>query len=169
MVFLKWNRPNIWGIAVTSKMAVEEPEVDEKTGQLKNPKAVSGAVVRNYLGNIINIRPGLNRGIPESVWDELKSHPDVKRELEEGGLEVMTLPESSTKKTVKVSDPLESKMSEFPGTLKDMKASDAIALIVECSQEDVLDAWLKEETRTGVVTAIKKQLDNLGKITNPKK
>ena len=168
MPWLKYNRPGNWGIALGSSMRVEEPEVDVNTGLVKNPKAVSQSVVRNFQAGIVHLHAGLNKMISQETWDELKKHPQVQAALESGDLEEIVLPDSAAKKTIKVDEPLAPEMAEYPGTLKDMKASDALALISECSQEKVLEGWQQTETRAAVVKAISKQLEVLKRIVTGK-
>ena len=180
MPYLKSNRTGIWTIyrkadslpapvkdPKTGKLSLPAPSDAEKAGQIASPD--TQAPLNPTGRNMLTIIPGLNPEIPQQVWDEIKDSLDVKQAMERGELELVSVPKKALESKIRVPAPVTGDASNLPGSLEDIPAMQALEMVKSCSHEDVLKAWLAKEDRKGVAEEIAKQLEALGKITNPPK
>lgn len=116
-----------------------------------NYKALGVWSIAGTDGRIVNIIPGVNE--PTDVdWNAIKDHPTVQERIDEGVLVVVQ--ESNTAGKKKQPEGL-------PKTLDDMNAVTAIDFISGVFDIDQLKAWKKKETRSGIISAIDKQIKSV--------
>lgn len=113
-----------------------------------NYKALGVWCIGTEAGNTVVIVPGVNEKTDEE-WKAIKDHPDVKSRIDEGVL-VLVQPASA--------DGRKKQPEGLPKTLEGMTAATAIDFIDGIFDIDQLKAWKKKESRSGVVSAIDKQI-----------
>lgn len=99
---------------------------------------------------LIRLVPGVNE-ITDADWKALKAHPQIKKQIDAGDLEVVTEKDRDDKDVEK-----DGGDANLPG-----KAGDAVKAVNKCWDKDLLEKWLENENRPSVVKAINKQLKNL--------
>ena len=132
-MLVRYDKENIWGIGI--------PIGGKKTRTGNTP-----------LGSrLVTLTPGVNR-IEDGDWSRIKDHPKVLYALEEGYLEVVTEKQGEAEKTDEgLSSP----------DLAGMLVKDAVGIIKDCLNLDLLEKWRGEDSRVGVQKAVADQLKKL--------
>ena len=104
------------------------------------------------------LRPGWNE-FPKTIWAQYQEHPDIKKMLKKGKLEVMAekvVVNKGAKKVTKVigQDDKKIKLMELP-------EAKALQVAKGTFDRDLLQRWLDEETRHLVKRALTKQIEPL--------
>lgn len=116
-----------------------------------NYKALGVWSIGTEAGNAVIIVPGVNEKTDEE-WKAIKDHPDVKNRVDEGIL-VVVQPAST--------DGRKKQPEGLPKTLEGMNTGSAIDFIGGTFDIDQLKAWKKKDVRSGVISAIDKQIKSV--------
>jgi peptidyl-tRNA hydrolase len=102
------------------------------------------------------LSPG-NTAVIEQVWNAAKQHPDVKRYLETGELKEVVI-EAKASVSVDVASMGGTSTGEMPASISSQAAPEALDLIANENNLEVLEAWRKDEQkskqRKGIFDAI---------------
>lgn len=113
-----------------------------------------------YRTGDFRVMPGVNLVRPE-IWEAVKNHPGVVQRLKKGDLVVMNQP------PVSVEAPPVAPKPEVPGgadqqaenyDLKDYSFTDAMDIVKETLDLEVLKDWETKEDRKTVLAVIKSQI-----------
>jgi len=113
-----------------------------------NTPTVLGFGSKEKSGQVLVMKPGVN-DVPGQFWEQVETHPTVKVWMDEGKLEVLT-------EDVKV---------PADKVLNGLKPADAVKVVKDTLDVELLDVWMKTEKRPAVVKALKKQHELLGAPT----
>ena len=99
---------------------------------------------------VVKLKPGLNE-FPSKVWKLWEKHPIVVGMIEDGDIELVNLKsEAKGKAKPKVIGKDDKELR-----IKELSAKDAIKVVKETFDRDMLERWQAEETRH----TVKKELD----------
>ncbi len=104
----------------------------------------------------VTLVPGVN-SIPDADWEKCQSHPTVKAMMEDGDIELV-----EAKGEVTADD----KKNGAPD-LKGYNAKEAAKAVKATANPDLLEEWLKMESRSSVKKAIVDQLAKIEEATTP--
>ena len=169
MAYIRYNGMNVHSIyrkadTLPSKGQEGAKSQHEQLGQLASQE--SQAVRNPTRKNLVVLVPGNNNNIPDDIWEQIKRNPSVQGMIERGLIEEIKVPKATVKETIKVDAPVTGEKTDAPGSLEGMTVLEAIDWVHNTTHEKVLEKWADSETRPGVQSEIKAQLEKLAKITN---
>lgn len=116
----------------------------------------------NKTGKVIVCLPGVNT-IPDNIWEIIAKNPAVQAKMKpnaEGKILVEVLAEKTP----------DAKAAEKAGEAVDlsgMKPAEAVTIVNQCLNKELLEQWMDQDARPKVQRAILKQLEHLKLQKNP--
>lgn len=104
-------------------------------------------------GEVICLVPGVNK-IQTADWPEFSGHPDIKKMIDSEDGEIQQVKEAKV-------IPEENKDEDVHPDLAKMSAKEAVKVVEQCLNKELLTEWKQMEGRKQVMVAIEKQLDKL--------
>lgn len=116
-------------------------------------------------GKTIILKPGVNAHIDDDDWEKVAKNPIVKQKIEDEVIVPMPSKLKSTKKAEdkkKVEEDIQNELEDGASQdLAEYAVKDAIKLVQETFDVEVLKTWKYEEKRGKVTKAIEEQLDQI--------
>ncbi len=156
-MIVKYNKQGILSLPV--------PEV--KRADEKNSKFGKGAV------KVLILKPGINPRINDADWERVSKNPLVKKKIDAKIIVPMPSKLKEIKKPEerkKIEDEIQKEKSQ--GACKDLaeyNAEDAIAIVKDTYDVNVLTDWSFEEKRSTVTRVISEKIAKITKREEPKK
>lgn len=120
---------------------------------LVNLKGAAPHTLVKTNGTVVCLVPGVNR-ISKEDWEEFSKHPDIKEMIsnEDGKIQVV-------KEAKEI--PPENKDEDVHPDLAKMSVKEAVKVVEQCLNKELLNEWKSHEGRKAVLNVIEKQLDKL--------
>lgn len=116
-------------------------------------------------GDTIILKPGVNPNINDETWAKIAKNPIVQKKIEEGIIVPMPSKLTTAKKAEdkkKVQDDIQEEVDKGAAhDLAEYNAKEAVKLISETFDVEILKNWKYEEKRSTVLKEIEEQLEKI--------